>query len=270
MVGSFGVGMPLASESGPHLPSVEDFILPEILFQGTPFAMNRIILIRVIAAVVLMVVLGATAARAKLIPGRWQGVVEMGLDFVRNSVVYSIMGEERGKRYLPMITTLFFTIFVFNLCGVIPGANMAATATVVMPLVFALWVLVQYWIAAARSQGLGRFIRHEVFTPGIPWPVYILLSPIQVLELLVIRPASLTIRLFANMISGHLMLATCIGFLQYCLVDMADRMAGIPVGVLWFGGSLAITLFEAFVAFLQAYVFAILATVYINLSYPED
>ena len=126
---------------------------PEILFQGTPFAINRIILIRIVATIVLLVVLGVTAKRAKLIPGRWQGVVEYGLDFVRDKVVYDVMGEARGKRYVPMITTLFFTIFIFNLCGIIPGMNMAANATVVMPLVFAVWTLIQYWIAAILLAG---------------------------------------------------------------------------------------------------------------------
>ena len=265
MVGSFGAGLLLANE-GAHLPSVNDFLPPEILFQGTPFAINRIILIRIVATVVLLVVLGITAKHAKLIPGRWQGVVEYGLDFVRDKVVYDVMGEARGKRYVPMITTIFFTIFVFNLCGVIPGMNMAATATVVMPLVFALWTLIQYWVTAARSQGLGHYLRHELFTPGVPWPVYFLLAPINLLELLIIRPASLTIRLFANMVSGHLMVATCLAFAQYWMVDAANKLQGIPVGALWFAGGFAMTCFEAFVAFLQAYVFAILSTVYINLS----
>ena len=129
MVDAVGTGALLAADSGPELPTVNDFLPPEILFQGTPFAINRIILIRIVATVVLLVVLGITAKRAKLIPGRWQGVVEMGIDFVRDSVVYQVMGELRGKRYVPMISTLFFTIFVFNLCGIIPGMNMAATAT---------------------------------------------------------------------------------------------------------------------------------------------
>ena len=270
MVGSLSAGLLLADEAGAHLPSVDDFLPPEILFQGTPFAINRIILIRIVATIVLLVVLGVTAKRAKLIPGRWQGVVEYGLDFVRDKVVYDVMGEARGKRYVPMITTLFFTIFIFNLCGIIPGMNMAANATVVMPLVFAVWTLIQYWIAAIRSQGLGHYLRHELFTPGVPWPVYILLAPINLLELLIIRPASLTIRLFANMVSGHLMVATCLAFAQFWMGDAANKLQGIPVGALWCAGGFAMTCFEAFVAFLQAYVFAILSTVYINLSFPEE
>ncbi len=93
MVGSLSAGLLLADEAGAHLPSVDDFLPPEILFQGTPFAINRIILIRIVATIVLLVVLGVTAKRAKLIPGRWQGVVEYGLDFVRDKVVYDVMGR---------------------------------------------------------------------------------------------------------------------------------------------------------------------------------
>ena len=262
MVGSLSAGLLLADEAGAHLPSVDDFLPPEILFQGNSvchqphyfdsYRGNH----RAVGGALV-----PTAKRAKLIPGRWQGVVEYGLDFVRDKVVYDVMGEARGKRYVPMITTLFFTIFIFNLCGIIPGMNMAANATVVMPLVFAVWTLIQYWIAAIRSQGLGHYLRHELFTPGVPWPVYFLLAPINLLELLIIRPASLTIRLFANMVSGHLMVATCLAFAQFWMVDAVNKLQGIPVGALWFAGGFAMTCFEAFVAFLQAYVFAILSTV---------
>ena len=100
--------------------------------------------------------------------------------------------------------------------------------------------------------------------------MYILLAPIQLCELVLIRPASLTIRLFANMISGHLLVASCLAFAQYWVIDATNKLAGIPVGALWFVFGLVLTLFEAFVAFLQAYVFAILSTLYISMSYPEE
>ena len=124
--------------------------------------------------------------------------------------------------------------------------------------------------AAAREKGLWGYIRDECFPKGVPWPVYILLAPIQLCELVLIRPASLTIRLFANMISGHLLVASCLAFAQYWVIDATNKLAGIPVGALWFVFGLVLTLFEAFVAFLQAYVFAILSTVYISMSYPEE
>lgn len=268
MVSQVSAQLVLAAKTGPELPSIDDFLPDPILFQGTPFAINRIILIRIVATIVLLLVMCITAKRAKLIPGRWQGLIETLLEFVRDNIVYQVMGEERGRRYVPMITTLFFTIFVFNLCGIIPGMNMAATATVTMPLVFALWTFVQYWIAACREKGFLQYLRGELMPPGVPLPIDIILGPINLLEALIIRPFSLTVRLFANMIAGHLLVATCLAFTQFYLIE-ASNWAVKPVGVLWLLGGFAFVCFEMFVAALQAYVFSILSTVYINQSYPE-
>ena len=259
----------LLAEGSLQVPSIDEFLPPEILFQGTPFAINRIILVRIVATVVMLAVLGTTAAKAKLIPGRWQGAVEWLLEFVRDNIVYQVMGEIRGRRYVPMITTMFMTILVFNLCGIIPGLNIAATATIVVPLLFALWTFVQYWGATFRGKGFIPYLREELFPAGVPWPIYIILAPMQLLDIVVIRPFSLTIRLFANMISGHILVALCFAATQYFLID-AESKALIGFGTVTFVGGIVMTLFEAFVAAIQAFIFATLSTVYINLSYPED
>ena len=251
-----------------ELPSSDDFLPPVILFQGTPFAINRIIFVRILATIIMLLVLGITAARAKLVPGRWQGAVEWLIEFIKKDIVYQVMGELRGKRYVPMITTVFLTLLVFNLCGEVPGMNIAASATITLPLVFAMWCFAQYWIAGIREMGLGHFLRDELFPKGVPWPIYILLSPIQLLELLVIRPFSLTIRLFANMVSGHLILALCLSATQYFLIDVVNKFM-MPFGVVTFAAGVFMYLFEVLVACLQADIFAILTTAYINMSYPE-
>ena len=129
MIGALGKGM-LTIADGPEMPSVDDFLPDPFVFQGTPFAINRIILVRILATVIMLLVLGITASRAKLIPSRWQGAVEWLIEFVRDNIVYQVMGELRGKRYVPMITTVFCTLLVFNLCGIIPGFNIAASATI--------------------------------------------------------------------------------------------------------------------------------------------
>lgn len=267
MIGALGKGM-LTIADGPEMPSVDDFLPDPFVFQGTPFAINRIILVRILATVIMLLVLGVTASRAKLIPSRWQGAVEWLIEFVRDNIVYQVMGELRGKRYVPMITTVFCTLLVFNLCGIIPGFNIAASATITLPLVFAMWCFCQYWIAGIREKGLGHFLRDEIFPKGVPAPIYILLSPIQLLELLIIRPFSLTIRLFANMVSGHLILALCLSATQYFLIDVVNKVF-MPFGVVTFAAGMFMFLFEALVACLQAYIFAILTTAYINMSYPE-
>jgi F-type H+-transporting ATPase subunit a len=260
--------MLLSEASKPNLPTIKDFLPPEILFQGTPFAINRIIFIRIVATVVLLAVMCVTASRVKLIPGRWQSAVEWLFDFVRNGIVYSVLGPERGKRYVPMITTIFMTVFVFNLCGVIPGANMAATATIATPLVFALWTWCQYWIAAAREQGLGHYLKEELFPKGVPWPMYIIVAPIQLFEIAVVRPFSLTLRLFANMLAGHMLVGTCLAMAQFYIIEMSNKLMTL-VGGVWLVAGLVFVCFEIFVAALQAYVFATLSTVYISQSYPQ-
>ncbi|MCH4160930.1 F0F1 ATP synthase subunit A [Bifidobacterium sp.] len=269
MTGLYSAQTLVAASNEPDYPTIQDFLPPEILFQGTPFAINRIILVRIIATVVLLLVLGITASRAKLIPGRWQSAVEWVLDFVKNNIVYEVMGELRGKRYVPMITTVFLSIAVFNLCGEISGLNIAATATITMPLVFAIWTFCQYWGAAIREKGLGTYLKEELIPEGVPAPVLILVAPMNLLEILIIRPLSLTIRLFANMMAGHIVLALCLATTQFFLFEVANK-AMVPLGGLMFVAGFAMTLFEMFIACLQAFIFSILSTVYINLSYPEN
>ena len=90
MIGALGEGM-LTIADGPEMPSINDFLPDPFVFQGTPFAINRIILVRILATVIMMLVLGITASRAKLIPGRWQGAVEWLIEFVRDNIVYQVM-----------------------------------------------------------------------------------------------------------------------------------------------------------------------------------
>ena len=252
----------------PELPNINEFLPPEILFQGTPFAMNRIVMVRLIMAVIVMIIFGIGAMRAKVVPGRFQSVLEILMDFVRYNIVYEMIGEGRGKRYVPMITTLFITIFFFNLCSVIPGLNMAATATIACPMVFALWVVCQYLITGIREKGFLTFFRESLFPAGVPWLIYFILTPLQLLELLIVRPLSLTIRLFANMIAGHLLVATCLVFTNFFVVDSSNKLLALG-GALWLLGGILFTVFEIIVAGLQAFIFTVLASVYISESYPE-
>ena len=100
MISALGEGI-MTIADGPEMPSINDFLPDPFVFQGTPFAINRIILVRILATVIMLLVLGITASRAKLIPGRWQGAVEWLIEFVRDNIVYQVMGELRGKRYHP-------------------------------------------------------------------------------------------------------------------------------------------------------------------------
>ncbi|MCB7138061.1 F0F1 ATP synthase subunit A [Cellulosimicrobium marinum] len=256
------------SEGGFHAPSIADFFPPAILFEDTIFQIDRIWILRIIATVVLLTVFLIGARRAKLVPGRLQNVLEMGIDFVRVQIVEEIMGKETARRFVPMIATIFFAVLAFNITAVIPGLNLAGTSRIGLPLVLALWVFVTYWAVGIKKHGLGGYLKNNLFPPGIPWPIYIIVTPIELLQILVIRPASLAIRLAANMIAGHIMLVLCFAATQYFIFEAAPAMKAF--GALTLAGGFAITLFEVLVAFLQAYIFALLAAVYINMSLEEE
>ena len=239
-----------------------------MLFQGSWLEFNRIMLVRLAGALILVTLMVLVARRARLVPGRAQNTVEILLDFVRINVVEEILGKARAPRYVAMLTTMFFAILAFNLTGVVPFLNIAGTSLIGLPVLLALWAYVTYLSSGVKAQGLGGFLKSSLFPPGVPWFMYILLTPIELLQVLVIRPATLAIRLMANMVAGHLMLALCFAATQYFVVEAVPALKAF--GALTLVSSLALMLFEVFVAALQAYIFVVLTAVYISLSVEAE
>lgn len=257
-----------ANDGGFTPPTIGDFFPGALAFEGTFFQFDRITLVRVVAALVLVVVFSIGASRARLVPGRFQNALEMILDFVRVQISEEVLGKHKGAKYTAFLTTIFCTVLVFNLTGLVPGLNIAGTSLIGLPIVLALWVYVMYLGAGIRAQGVGGFLRTSLFPPGVPVFLYLLLTPIEFLQVFVLRPATLAIRLMANMVAGHLMLAICFAATQFFVFEAAAAMKGF--GAVTVVAALAFSLFEVFVAVLQAYVFAILAAVYINLSVEAE
>ncbi len=262
--------LPLAAgdSGGFQPPTIADFFPAPVLAHGTWLQFDRIELVRVIAPVVVVLLFVIAARRATLVPGRFQAAIEWVLDFVRGNVINDVLGKEEGERYVPLLTTLFVSILAFNLTGIVPGLNIAGTSRIGLPILFAIWVYVTYLAAGVRKHGVGGFLKASLFPPGVPWFMYVLLTPVELLQVFVIRPATLALRLTANMIAGHLMLALCFVATEYFLVESVPAMKAFSV--LTFVSAFAMMLFEAFVAALQAYIFTILAAVYISLSTADE
>ena len=255
-------------DGGFHAPSIADFFPPPIFFEGTIFEINRLQLVRFVAAAALIIIFVVAARRAKLVPGRFQNVIEFVLNFARVNVAEDILGKEKAPKYTALLTTIFCAILAFNLTGVIPGLNIAGTSLVGLPIVLALWVYVMYLGAGVKAHGVGGFLKTSLFPPGVPPFLYVLLTPVEFLTVFILRPATLAIRLMANMVAGHLMLVLCFSATQYFIFEAGPAMKAF--GALTFVGGFAITLFELFVAALQAYIFVILAAVYISLSIEDE
>lgn len=258
----------LFHSDGFHAPSVGEFFPPAWFGEGTMFEFNRIVMARIIAAAVLILIFWLVARRATVVPTRGQSVIELLLDFVRVQIVEQVLSKENARRFAPFLTTLFLAVFTFNITGVVPFLNMPGTALIGLPIIMALWVYVMYLAVGVKKHGLGGYLKTSLFPAGVPKPIYILLTPIEVLQVFVLRPATLALRLAANMIAGHLLLVLCFGATQYFLFEASGALAA--AGSITFVAGFAFTLFEIFVAGLQAYVFVMLSSVYLNMAVEEE
>ncbi|MDO8381410.1 MULTISPECIES: F0F1 ATP synthase subunit A [Microbacterium] len=254
-------------DGGFHPPSIWEFFPDAVLFEGTWFALTRINLIQILASVVLIVVFLIGTRRMKIVPGRFQSVVEMGLDFVRVNIAHDLLGRKDGNRFLPILTTFFFLILFMNITGIIPLLNIAGTSVIAMPLLLAIVAYVTFIYAGIRKSP-GNFFKNSLMPSGVPWPLYIIIIPLEFLSTFIIRPVTLTLRLLMNMIVGHLMLVLFFAATQFFIFSLGGFWSLLGVGTLAFG--FAFTLFEILVAFLQAYVFTILTAVYIQLAVAEE
>lgn len=264
------------SEDGFHAPTIGEFFPEAILFEGTPFELNRIMMIRLIVMTVLLVVFTLWTGTFKkayktgqVVPSRFQLMGEISLNFVRNSIAHEQLGKKDGDRFLPLLTTIFFTVFGMNITGIIPALNIAGTSVIGLPLLMALAAYVTFIYAGIKKHGM-HFFTASLFPAGVPPAFYLLVTPIEFLSTFILRPVTLALRLMMNMIAGHLLLVLCFSatwfFFTSTQVDGLMRLFG--AGTFLFG--FAFTLFEILVAFLQAYVFTLLTTVYIQLAMADE
>lgn len=260
--------VPTATDDGEfHGPSIEEFFPGPLLFADTPWEVNRIILVRWVAVIALLLVFWLGTRRMKVVPGRFQSLVEMGLDVVRVNIADDLLGKKDGKRFLPILTTMFFLVLFMNLTGVIPGLNIAGTSVIGVPLVLAVVSYLTFIYAGVRKSP-KNFFKNSLFPAGVPWPVYIIVTPIELISTFVIRPVTLTLRLMMNMIVGHLLLVLFFSATQFFVFTLGGWYTLLGVGSLAFG--FVFTLFEILVAVLQAYVFTLLTAVYIQLAVAEE
>jgi len=219
---------------------------------------------------VLWLVLGTR--RLKIVPKRAQVLTEMILEFPRKSIVIDTLGEKDGKRFMPLLMTVFFVTVAMNLTGIIPGAQIAGTSIIGIPLIEAVILYVVFIYAGVKKHGGGGFLKAALFPPGVPWPLYILLTPVEFVSTFVVRPISLTLRLLMNLVAGHMLLALCWAATQFFLITLLFT-DGQPLGLLGLGTfAFGVVFFglELFVALLQAYVIAILGAIYIQLSLADE
>jgi F-type H+-transporting ATPase subunit a len=228
---------------------------------------NKISLIVVLAVVVSTIVFALANRKDPLKPPTGvRNFAEVLVEFIQQQIIMPTVGRS-GMGWTPFLLSIFLFIFLTNIPGVIPIFQMPATARLAIPLFLSMVVWFVFIGAGIKHQGAGYFL-HLIWPPGVPVALKPLVGLIELVSTLLVRPFSLTIRLFANLLAGHMLLVT-FAVLTKELVG-SDAIALKPVAILPLLMLVFITAFEVLVAFLQAYIFVILTAVYIDSSvHPE-
>jgi len=226
---------------------------------------NKVALIAVLAALIgITIFLLASRKDPMKAPTGVRNFAESIVDFVEQSIVMQTLGKS-GLKWTPFLLSLFVFIFLCNIPEVLPVFQMPATARIAIPMCLALLVWVVYIGTGIKHQGAGYF-GHLLWPPDVPTALKPLVGAIEFISTIIVTPFSLTVRLMANMMAGHILLVT-FALLSEALFTADTKQAFlVPLGILPFLMLVFLTGFEILVAFLQAYIFAMLAGVYINNS----
>ena len=241
-----------------EFPEISELLVwPDIL----P-SFNKIAVISILAVIITAVIFSMAGRRnAMVAPNGVRNVAEASIDFIEDGIVMQTMGRD-CLGWTPLLLSFFFFIFLTNITCIIPTFQMPANARMAAPAALAVLVWVVFNGAGIKHQGLGGYFKSVLFPPGVPKALYLLVTPIEFISTLLVRPFSLAVRLFANMLAGHILLVT-FAVLTDALITAKD-IPLVPISIMPFVMLTFLTGFEVLVAILQAYIFTILAAVYIG------
>ncbi len=244
---------------GIEYPSIDNLVgWPTYFGDGAFWSMNKVGLVSMIA---MLIPVGMfLLSKKELVPSGLQNVVELTVEFVDRQIILPSIGAD-GRRYMPLLLSMFAFVFFGNIFEVIPTFQMPANARMANPVILAIVALGTYVGVGFKYHGFG-FIKETIWPSFVPVALRPLVGLIDFLTVFVMRPFALAVRLFANMLAGHILLVT-FGVLCITLWQQSALLTILPFS---FTMLVLLTVFEIFVSFLQAYVFALLTAVYIDAS----
>ena len=251
----------MLAERGLVFPPINEILRWQDIFPS----FNKVALIAFASALIGMALFALAArADAKKAPTGARNLAETTVEFIEEGIVMQTLGKQ-GLGWTPFLLSLFIFIFLCNIPGVIPILQMPATARMAIPLALSLLVWVLFIGTGLKHQG-AKYFGHLLWPPGVPTPLKPLVGGIEFVSTIFITPFILTVRLMANMMAGHILLVT-FGLLTEALVTAeTQQILLVPTSILPFFMLIFLTGFEILVAFLQAYIFTILAAVYFSNS----
>jgi F-type H+-transporting ATPase subunit a len=230
---------------------------------------NRTMILIGLAALIVIALLWFGLRRRSLVPSKFEAAIEALVVYIRDEVAVGIIGPKDGATFFPYLLAIFMFILVGNLFEISPLINFPITSRIALPAFMALLTWVIFIFMGFKRQGLA-YVGHIVWPPGVPTGLKPLVGIIEFVSVFLIRPFSLAVRLFANLVAGHVMLTLLLVSGYVFITSVGDIGAKALVGVGWFALGLGIYAFELLVAVLQAYIFTLLSAVYIQTSvHPE-
>ena len=252
-----------------HSPGPGEFFFPD--FTGTSWhehgyvvLLTKSSVLLLLGAILAYLFLAATSRRGAVVPSKSQYLGEQAYSFVRNGIAQDIIGAKEYRRYVPLLVSLFFFVLVNNLFGVVPFLTFAPFSRVSFAYGLALLVWVIYNGVGVMQKGFFGYLKHATVPSGVPVAILPLLIPLEFLSNILVRPFTLSLRLFANMFAGHLLLILFSTGGAYLLIHATGSVVLKPAGLLAYALGIAIGFLEILVAALQAYVFTLLTAQYIS------
>ena len=264
------LALPATNEGGFVPPAIDEMHLPEIFPWGAEYGtgFGKQMALVIISVIIIAVFFILASRKGKLVPGRLQFLGEYGYGFVRNSIAKDVIGERDFMKFVPFLFALFFFIVVNNIYGAIPFIQLPSFshpggAYLLAGIVYFTWIGV-----GLKKHGISYFKRATV-PAGVPWYILPVLVPIEIISNFLVRPITHSLRLFATMMSGHLIIMLAGAGIEYLLV-LQDNILLQASSVLVLGGGIAMYMLEALIMVLQAYVFTLLTAIYIQGALADD
>jgi F-type H+-transporting ATPase subunit a len=254
-----------SAEGGEFIPpSSRDFVLPPI-FGDNEFTTKPIFLV-FFSVVIISIFFIAASRKASIVPSKLQFAGESVYAYVRNDLGKDIIGHE-FMRFVPYLFTLFVFILTNNIFGIVPLIQFPTMSRISFAYVLGIITFAVFHYVGIRHHGIVKYLKDILFMPGVPKPVYILLTPIEIATYLIVRPLTISLRLFANMFAGHLLLMIFILGGDHLLQGAIGLKLVSPFA---FAFGIAITFFEFLVQCLQAYIFTLLTALYIGGALADE
>lgn len=250
-------------------PGVEDFNLPPI-FEGIPVLewVDKVSIQFIVAAGFVWLFFALATKEPKVIPGRLQFLAEKFQGIVRDQIARDNIGPD-FRKYVPYLVALFAFILVNNVFGILPFVQFPSFSHPGMAYALAAITWLIYNYVGIKKQGFGGYVQLMTWPPGVPAWVRVILTPIEFLSNFILRPVTLSLRLFGNMLAGHLLLLVFIFGGEYMLTVADDLVLNVlsPFAFLF---AIVMTFFEAFIQVVQAYIFTVLTASYIGASLADE